>query len=240
MRDIFKWEYVGYFFPRLLEALPVTLMIVIIASLIGTILGLIIALTRVEKVPVLSPIFAIIVSFLRGTPIYVQLFIVYFGIPVLSQLVGINGLQIDRMAAVYVAYGLNVGAFFSEIFRSSILSVPRAQIEAAYSVGLNKWQSYRRVILPQAIRIAIPSYGTTIIGLLQDTSIAFTLGVVDVMGKIKAVSAVIYRSLEGYFVAAVIFIVLSIILEYLFRWLNHRFSFSRKKIDATAGKEPTV
>lgn len=170
-------------------------MIVLIATLIGTTLGLITALIRVERVPILSPIFAVIVSFLRGTPIYVQLFIVYF------ELVRIAGLQVDRMAAVYAAYGLNVGAFFSEIFRSSILSVPRAQIEAAYSVGLNKWQSYRRIILPQAVRIAIPSYGTTIIGLLQDTSIAFTLGVVDVMGKIKAVSAVVHRSLEGYFVA---------------------------------------
>ena len=120
MRDIFKWEYVGYFFPRLLEALPVTLMIVIVATLIGTILGLITALIRVEKVPVLNPISAMIVSFLRGTPIYVQLFIVYFGIPVLAQLVGIAGLQVDRMAAVYAAYGLNVGAFFLEEARKAV------------------------------------------------------------------------------------------------------------------------
>lgn len=240
MRDLFKWEYVWFFIPRLLEALPVTLMIVLVATLIGTLLGIIIALVRVEKVPVLSQIFTVLVSFIRGTPIYVQLFIVFFGIPMITQLFGIVGFQMDRMLAVYIAYGINVGAFFSEIFRSAILSVPDSQIEAAFSVGLTKWQTYRRIVFPQAIRIGLPSYGTTIIGLLQDTSVAFTLGILDIMGTIRSLSAVVYRSLEGYFVAAIIFILLSIILHYIFEWLEKRLSFTKGDIadDDLIRKEP--
>lgn len=225
MRDIFKWEYVWYFFPRILQALPVTLTIVVVATIIGTLIGMVIALVRIEKIPVLSQIFTVMVSFLRGTPIYVQLFIVYFGVPMLLSAVGIVGFAFDRMLAVYIAYGLNVGAFFSETFRSAIQSVPKDQKEAAYSVGLTKSDTYKRIILPQAVRIAAPNYGATIVALLQDTSIAFTIGIIEVIGKIKIVSSSTYRSLEGYFVAGIIFVILSIILQKIFDYIDYKSSF---------------
>lgn len=229
MRDIFKWEYVWYFFPRILQALPVTLTIVLVATIIGTLIGIVIALVRIEKIPVFNQLFAVIVSFLRGTPIYVQLFIVYFGVPILLSTIGIVGVVFDRMMAVYIAYGLNVGAFFSETFRSAIQSVPKAQKEAAYSVGLTKLDTYKRIILPQAVRIAAPNYGATIVALLQDTSIAFTIGIIEVIGKIKVVSSTTYRSLEGYVVAGIIFVILSIMLQKVFDYIDYKSSFDTKR-----------
>ena len=105
---------------------------------------------------------------------------------------------------------------------------------------MTKLQTYRRIILPQAVRIAIPATGTMIVSLLQDTSLAFSLGVIDVIGKVRALAALTYRSLEGYFVAAIIFIVLSIVLERVFAWLTKRFQFQSKTNVATQGLDPEI
>lgn len=226
MSDFFKWEYVVSFFPKILSALPVTLLIVVVASMVGMLLGLLIAFLRIEKVPVLSQISQLFVSFIRGTPILVQLFLVFYGLPTLFESLG----SLNKIDYVYITYGLNTAAFFSEIFRSSILSVPASQKEAAASIGLTKLQTYRRVILPQAVRIALPATGTMIVNLLQDTSLAFSLGVIDVIGKVRALGALTYHSLEGYFIAALIFIVLSILLEQVFAWLGRRYQFQSKKV----------
>lgn len=230
MEKLFIADYFWHFLPRLIEALPVTLAIVVVATLIGTIFGLIIAIIRIERVPILNQIATVIVSFLRGTPIYIQLFIVYFGVPILMSAIGIYGMSMDKMFSVYIAYGLNVGAFFSETFRSAILSVPTAQTEAAQAFGYTKWQTYRQIVFPQALRIAFPNYGSTIVSLLQDTSVAFTIGVVDVMGKVNAIAATAYRSFEGYVAAAVIFIVLSIALDYIFKCFEDKMSFVNKDV----------
>ncbi len=226
MADFFKWEYVVSFFPKILSALPITLLIVVVASMIGMSLGLLIAFLRIEKVPVLSQISRVFVSFIRGTPILVQLFLVFYGLPILFPSLA----NLNKIDYVYITYGLNTAAFFSEIFRSSILSVPASQKEAAASVGLTKIQTYWRIILPQAVRIALPTTGTMIVNLLQDTSLAFSLGVIDVIGKVRALGALTYHSLEGYFIAAIIFVVLSIILEQLFAWLGRRYQFQSKKV----------
>ncbi|RPA60899.1 amino acid ABC transporter permease [Aerococcus agrisoli] len=233
MSEFFKWEYVISFFPKILGALPVTLAIVAVATAIGMALGLVLALVRIEKVPVLSQISQVFVSFVRGTPILVQLFLVYYGLPIIFTALA----NIENIDFVYITYGLNTAAFFSEIFRSAISSVPADQKEAAASIGLSKGQTYRRIILPQAVRIAIPATGTMIVALLQDTSLAFSLGVIDVIGKVKTLAALTYRSLEGYFIAAIIFIVLSIVLERVFAWLSKRFQFQSK---AQAKQKPLV
>lgn len=229
--DLFIWDYFVYFFPRVLSALPTTLAIVIVATIIGTVLGIITAILRVEKIPIIHQILGVIVSFLRGTPIYVQLFLVYFGVPIFLRSLGYFGISIDRMLSVYIAYGLNAGAFLSETFRSAIISVPQSQIEAAYSIGLTKFQVYRRVVLPQAARIAIPGYGNTIVALLQNTSIAFTIGIIEMLGQVRALQTTTFRSLEGYVSAAIIFVILSIAIDYVFKKLETRASFSAKGLE---------
>lgn len=184
------------------------------AILLGGILGTILALVRLYRIPVFSQLAVLYISFIRGTPSIVQMFIVFYGFPYLVKMV--SGLDINRLEPIYfviLSLGFNAAAFLSEIIRASILAVPSGQTEAAYSIGLTKLQNFRRIIGPQALFIALPSLGTTAVGLLQDTSIAYLLGIVDVMGKVSTIGARTYHYLEGYVVAAVLFVTLSFLLE---------------------------
>lgn len=229
MSSFFSWNLVWEYFPKILSALPVTLLIVFIATVVGVVLGSIIAFIRVEKVPVFSQLFAVFVSFIRGTPILVQLYVVYYGVPSLLQAIQVDVSSWNKIIFIYITYGLNTAAFQSETIRAAILSVPTTQKEASIACGLTKPQMYLRVILPQVVRVALPSFGTTTVALLQDTSLAFTIGVIDVVGKAKAIGAVTFHTLEGYMGAAIIFIVLSFVLERFFASLEQRMSFGQTK-----------
>ncbi|MDR2404578.1 MAG: amino acid ABC transporter permease [Spirochaetaceae bacterium] len=220
MPNFFTWKNVIYFLPRVVSALPTTLLIVLVATLSGLAVGLILAFPRLEKIPVLSHVCQVLVSFIRGTPILIQMFIVYYALPMLLLQVGINITRWDKIYFIYITYGINTGAYFSEIIRSSILSVPRSQRDAAAAVGLTRAQTYRRIIIPQSVAIAIPSLGTSMTSLLQDTSLAFALGILDVIGRVRALGAITSRILEGYVVAALIFIVLTVSLEKLFGYIE--------------------
>jgi L-cystine transport system permease protein len=222
MPSFFNWQNAVYFLPKVLSALPVTLGIVLVATVTGLVLGFVLAFVQLEKVPVFTQLCRVFVSFTRGTPIIIQMFIVYYGLPMLLQVVGINILRWNKIYFIYITYGLNTGAYFSEIIRASIASVPKAQKDAAAAMGLTKAQSYTRIIIPQCAVIAIPSVGTAMTGLLQDTSLAFTLGILDVIGRVRALGALTSRVLEGYIVAAAVFIAMSIMLEKGFGLLEER------------------
>ncbi|MDR1410696.1 MAG: amino acid ABC transporter permease [Spirochaetaceae bacterium] len=225
MPELFRWENALYFLPKAISALPVTLGIVLVATASGLVLGLAAALLRVERIPVARQLCRLYVSFIRGTPIIIQMFIVYYGLPFLLLGAGIDITRAGKIWFVYITYGINSGAYFSEIFRSAILAVPKSQWDAAAAFGLTKAQTYRRLILPQSAVIAIPSFGTMMTGLLQDTSLAFTLGILDVIGRIRALGALTSRILEGYVVAACVFIVLSLALEKLFGFIEKRVNY---------------
>jgi L-cystine transport system permease protein len=211
---IYDFKLVFEYLPQILSRLHITLLLVLVATLIGLILGTIIALVRQYRIPVLNQLAIIYISFIRGTPIIVQLFIVFYGFPFLiMKLSGININRWDKMNFVIVTYGLNSAAFMAEIIRGAIISVPIGQTEAAYSVGLTRLQTFSRIIAPQSILIALPNFTTSLVGLLQDTSLAYSLGIIDVMGKVQAIGSRTYHLLEGYIGAAIIFIVLSIFIE---------------------------
>jgi L-cystine transport system permease protein len=220
MPSFFEWKNVLFFLPRVLSALPVTLLIVSVASVSGLLIGLFLAFSRLEKIPLLSQTSRVLVSFIRGTPILIQMFIIYYGLPMLLLRAGINITRWDKIYFIYITYGINAGAYFSEIIRSAILSVPKAQKDAAFSIGLTKRQVYSKIVIPQSLVIAVPSLGTSITVLLQDTSLAFALGILDVIGRVRALGAITSRILEGYVVAAFIFIVLTIILEKIFGFIE--------------------
>jgi L-cystine transport system permease protein len=225
MSEYFNFERLLYFIPKVLSALPTTLLIVLVATAGGLVVGVIFAFTRIEKIPVLSQISLVAVSFLRGTPIIIQMFIVYYGLPLLLRGVNIDIMWWDKIYFVFVTYALNTAAYFSEIIRSSVLSVPKSQREAAASAGLTRLQTYKRIVIPQSISIAIPSLGMSMTGLLQDTSLAFTLGILDVIGRVRALGAITSHVLEGYIVAACVFVILSIGLEKLFGWLERKTTY---------------
>jgi L-cystine transport system permease protein len=208
---------------RVLEDLPIiasgilnTMFIVILASALGIAVGLLLAMARVNRVPVLNQLAVVYGSFMRGTPVIVQLFIVYYGLPILFKQFNINLARMAKINFVIVAYGLNTSAVYSEIFRGALSGVPIGQLEAACSVGLTRWQAFRRIIAPQAFLSALPGISSCVIGLIENTSLAFTIGVVDIMGKVKVIGSATEHYMEAYICAAIYFIAMSLILRRVF------------------------
>lgn len=227
--NIFEWERFKSAFPKILQNLDVTLKMIVLAEIIGIIFGILIAVIRLHKMPVLNQIFSVYISFMRGTPIMVQLLIVFYGLPaVTNRLFGIDINNWEKFIFAAITLALNESGLLAEIFRSSISSIPSSQYEAGYSVGLTWWQTFRRVILPQAIRVAVPSYGVNLVQLIQSTSLAYYIGVMDIMGRAKAIGTVTRHNLEPYLVCTVIYVVFSLFVKLIFQYLSKRTTYIKK------------
>jgi L-cystine transport system permease protein len=165
---------------------------------------------------------------MRGTPMLVQMLVIYYGLPIIMQnIFQVNINRWDKIIFVYITFALNQAAFLSEIFRGSILSISVGQSEAAYSVGLTRLQTFIRIVLPQAARIAIPSFGSDFVGLFQGTSLAFLIGVVDIMGRAKTIGNATKHVLEAYVFIAIIYIVISLITKYFFYRFDKKLACGR-------------
>lgn len=227
--DFFSMERVINNIPILLKYLPTTFVIVLTACLFGLILALILAASQIYNIPVLKQISKVYVSFIVGTPILVQMFIVYYGLPmILWDFFGIDINTWDKIIFVLITYSLNQAGFLTEIFRTSILSIPVGQTEAAYSVGLTKLQTFRRIVLPQAFRVAIPSFSVNLAGLFQDTSLAFMLGIIDIMGKARMLQMQTKHILESYFIIAIVFVLISISIKLIFGTMEKKLKYGNK------------
>lgn len=227
MYDYFSWERFFDALPKILPYVSVTFEMLIGAEIIGLILGVVIAIVRLRKIPVLRQLFAVYVSFMRGTPVIVQMLVVLYGLPSLLALVGIDINRMDKLYFVIIALGLNEAAFLAEIFRSAIASIDRTQFEAAFSVGLTWFQAFRRIVAPQAIRVAIPPYGVNLMGLLQSTSVAYMLGVVDIMTKAQMIGNAIRHSLEAFLVVMLIYVTFSLIIRGVFAAIDRKVNYAR-------------
>ncbi len=232
MGTLFDWKLVFTQIPNILRYLPATLELTIATTVIGYILGLLLALVKIHKIPVLRQIAAFSISILRGTPILVQLYVTYYGIPLILKYINLHGgtnYNINNVPAVVfaiVALGLNQSAFDSEIIRAAIQSVDKGQLEAARALGMTGGQVLRRVILPQAVTVAIPSLGNSLISLIKGTSLAFTVGLVDLTAQGRILAGRTFRYFEAYCSLAIIYWLITIILERVFKHLEHRFSVS--------------
>lgn len=230
-------------FPQIVAAIPMTLLLVVIAIPIGWVLGLMVALVRNARVPVLSQICAVFISFMRSVPLIVVLFVAYFSVPLLVQsycasiglTVDVNGVPPVVYAAV--AFALDQAAYSSETFRSAIESVERGQLEAAESVGMTTAQAYIRVVLPQAFVTALPNLNGLFVGLVQATSLAYYVGVYEVTATSTLLANASYSFIEAYLMATVIYEVLSFIFNRIFRLIERRASRFRNR---TAGPLPDV
>lgn len=220
MVDYFSWERMGSAAIQVLPCLWVTVKVVFIADLAGIILGLFISEVRMKRAPVLYQIATVFISFMRGTPLIVQLMLSYYFIPRLLGIFGINAVRWPKLVFAYIAYGLNQTAFVGEMFRSSIEAIPPGQIEAARSLGFKGLQTYRHVIIPQMIRIVLPAFGNDFVGLFQGTSLVYLLGIMDVMGRAKAVGTFSGHYLEPYLIALIIYVIISLVLNFGFSRLE--------------------
>jgi His/Glu/Gln/Arg/opine family amino acid ABC transporter permease subunit len=214
--------------PALLRALPVTLQITAVSLALALVLALATALVRIYRIPVLRELAALYVSFTRGTPLLVQIYLAYYGLPKLLEYVEVrHGWAVDvsgipAIAFIYFAFTLNVGAYASETVRASIEAIDKGQMEAALSVGMTRWQGMRRIVLPQAFTIALPSLGNTAISLVKDTSLAFLISVVEMMGEAKIQGARGLQFFEVYVVVALIYWAVCIAVERLVAVMERR------------------
>lgn len=230
MANLFDFDLVISEIPSLLEYLPVTLELTLVAAIVGLLLGLVIALVRMRKIPVLSQIAAAFVSVIRGTPILVQLYLIYFGIPIALKYYNYSHGTVYNINAIpgiifaMIALGLNQSAFDSETIRSALQSVDRGQIEAAQSIGMTNMQVLRRIIIPEAFAVALLPLGNSLINLIKGTSLAFTCSVVEMTAQGKIIAGRNYRYFEVYCSLAIIYWVITFLLEKLVKWLENRIT----------------
>ncbi len=233
---IFDLSFMLSSFPRILEALPVTLELTAVSAIFGLLLGFGLAMVKINKPRVLTPICTFFVSFMRGTPQLVQLFLAYYGLPLVIKAINASlgtELNVNGVPAIvyaFVAFSLNESAYFSENIRAAILSVDRKEIEAAKSVGMTGAQTMLRIVLPEAIVVAIPNLGNSIISLLKGTSLAYTVTIMDVMGAAKAVAGRNLRYFEVYIAVSLIYWACSLILEQLVRVIEKKTNILEKKV----------
>jgi len=171
--------------PNLLAVIPSTLILFVCIMAMGIVLGMLLAWERLRKRPIPNALVSIYISFMRGTPLLIQVLIVYFGLrAIFIKGFGIQGANHWPPAFfAFIAYGLNLSAFLCETFRSAYLSVDHGQIEAGLSINMTKGQIFRRVILPQGARIALPNMGNLLIDDYKALSLAFSIGLVELMGR---------------------------------------------------------
>lgn len=225
---IFSWSaFVDAFLP-IIKMIPSSLEMTIIAMVFGLLLGLILALVRINKIPILNQLRALFVSFIRGTPILVQLYLSYTGIPLILKAINMNyGTNfnvntIPAMLFVIVAFALNEGAYNSETIRAAIQSVDKGQIEAAKSLGMTNFQVFMRVTLPEAATVATAPLGNALIGLLKSTSLAFVAGVVEMTARAQIIGGSTFRLFETYLALALVYWPICIIFELLIRGLERK------------------
>lgn len=184
--------------PPLLNATGITIALAVVSIIIALILGFFTALARISKIKILRAFASIYVSIFRGTPLLVQIFVIYYGLPQLN-------IELDPIPSGILALSLNAGAYLSESFRASILAVDKGQMEAAVSMGMTYGQAMRRVILPQSIRIAIPTLSNTYIILIKDTSLVSVITVTELLQMSTLIIAKTFEPLTIYLLAAVIY-----------------------------------
>jgi len=203
------------FLPLVKGAFTYTLSLTVISFVLGLILAILTALARISGVKVLQGIARLYVSIIRGTPLLVQLFIIFYGMPSI-------GITIDPFPSAVIGFSLNVGAYGSEIVRAAILSIPKGQWEAAYSIGMSYPQALLRIILPQAARVSVPPLSNSFISLVKDTSLAASILVAEMFRKAQEIAARTFEPLLVYIEAALIYWVICMALSFLQDKLEHR------------------
>ncbi|WP_226354324.1 MULTISPECIES: amino acid ABC transporter permease [unclassified Pseudonocardia] len=205
--DPATWELIGRnLWPMLKATVTMTIPLTAISFVIGLVLALLLALARISSIRPLSWLARAYISVVRGTPLLVQLFIVFYALPQF-------GLVIDPFPSAVIAFSLNVGGYAAEIIRAAILSIPKGQWEAAQTIGMGYPTTLRRVILPQAARTAVPPLSNTLISLVKDTSLASTILVTELLRVAQLAAAPTFDFFALYGVAAVYYWIVCLILS---------------------------
>lgn len=222
-----------------LGGIPITLWIATLTLLISIPVAFFMALARLEQKKIAGRLVSLYVSFIRGTPIVLQILFLYSLLPstlnyLIRDVLGLsyNIFRMNKMVYAILVFSLNNMAVLSELFRSALGTVGHGQMEAALTVGLTKWQAYIRIIIPQALTAALPNLCNTVIGLIKNTSLAFLMSVQEITAISKMKAAVGYNYIEAYLMIALIYILLCTAVQLIFSLTEHRVSAYKKRIAA--------
>lgn len=202
----------------LIPGIKVTIPLTLLSFALSFVLGLILALFQVANIKGLKQFSKFYIWVFRGTPLIVQLFIIFFGLPSI-------GIILDAFPAAVLGFGLNLAAYNAEVFRSAIMAIPVGQKEAAYMIGLSYQKTMMRVILPQSFPIAFPSLFNNLISLLKDTSLAASITVVELFTVTQQIAARTYEPFALYVEAAVIYLIFSTALTWLQNYLEKKLEW---------------
>ncbi len=214
------FEYTVGMLPTVAMNLDTTFYMTLAGLLLSLSLGLVLALVKITRPFYLHYVADLYISFFRGSPLLVQLFLFYYGLPqLIPALAGM-----PAIAAVIIGLGLHFAAYMSESMRAAIISIHSGQMEAALSVGMSRAQGMKRIILPQAARVAFPGLMNNGIDLLKSTSLAFTLGIVEIMARAQMEAASSFRFFESYLTVALIYWVVVLLCTWFQKWAEARLN----------------
>lgn len=219
---------------QLLSVVPTTLLITAVSVTCGLAIGTAVALIRTYRVPILHPLAAAYVTFIRGTPMITHLLLIYFGLPLILDGLsasfgwGFRSASIPMIGFAFISFSVTAGAYASEVVRSGLLAVDRGQLEAAHSIGMTTAQALRRIVFPQAFAASLPNISSLVIGLLHGSSLAFAVSVVDINAKAQIVASTNWKFFEAYLAAAILFWGMTVLIEKAAALLEKRVnSFNR-------------
>ncbi|MDD6383535.1 MAG: amino acid ABC transporter permease [Selenomonadaceae bacterium] len=213
----FNFDLVVNSFPLLLVGAGVTIKITALSVALGVIIGLFVGIARISRFKILRVLSAIYVDFFRGTPLLVQIFLVYFALPV------ITGQRVDPFVAAIGSCGINSGAYVAEIFRAGFQSIDKGQMEAGRSLGMTWVQTMRYIIVPQAFKRVIPPLGNEFIALLKDSSLVSVIGFEELTRRGQLIIAKTYGSLEIWISVAVIYLAMTLTISRFVAYLERRY-----------------
>lgn len=215
MQDIFS--YIVTMMPQMMEGLKITLSVFALTLVLSIPLGIIVSLGRLSKYKIVSQIMNVYILIMRGTPLLLQIIFIFFGLPIIR-------IKIDRMPAAILAFTLNYGAYFCEIFRAGIASIDVGQYEGAEVLGLSKADTFFRIILPQAIKRVVPPIANETINLVKDTALVYAVGFDDLL-KIGKTATNRDATLMPLVLVAIIYLVLIFVLSKGLNYVEKKFDY---------------
>lgn len=212
------------YLPYLLQGAGLTIQLAVLGIALGILIGLLAALLKISHTP-LRYIAHFYIWLIRGTPLLVQLFLIYFGLPQL-------GITLSAFTCSVLGLGINSGAYLAEVFRGGIEAIPKGQTEASASLGMGKLLTLRRIIFPQALRVALPSLGNQFIITLKDSSLCSVITISELLQTSQRFASVTFASLEFYTAAAVFYLLMTTVLSAALRSLEWRLSKENRTREA--------
>ena len=226
------FEYVGILMPQLLIGLKVTLQLFCLTLVFSIPLGLVVSLGRISPFKPLQWLVQLYLLIFRGTPLMLQLFFFYFGLPFIDFnpfTPELNNLVLDRFDTAVLAFVMNYAAYFAEIFRGGIIGVNQGQYEAAKALGLNSGQTMWHIVIPQMLHTVVPPVANETIVLVKDTALVSSIALIDMLKKAQqAVNR--DMNVTAYLLVAIIYLVITMVLTYFFNYLERRMSLSQRRI----------